>query len=54
MNERQDGIDDLFEIIEFALGCQGFKIMDGDGDTAVIRNPVTDTDYQIRIEEVAG
>ena len=39
---------------EPVLACAGYRIMDGDHDTLIIRNNETDTDYEIRVEEIAN
>jgi hypothetical protein len=45
---------DILEIIDNALACTGYKIMDGDSkEFLVFRNNHTDTDWQISLEELA-
>ena len=47
-------MSDVFEVIECALAKAGYKIMDGDENSIIIRNADVDTDYEIRIEELPG
>jgi len=42
----------IFEVIEDALALAGFKILDGDNDSIIIRHAPSDTDYEIKIEEL--
>ena len=42
----------FFALIEPVLACAGYRIMDGDHDTLIIRNNETDTDYEIRVERL--
>lgn len=43
----------IFETMEIALARAGFRILDGDKDTIIIREPGEDRDFQIRVEEIA-
>ena len=52
--ERETAIGRIFALIEPVLACAGYRIMDGDHDTLIIRNNETDTDYEIRVEEIAN
>lgn len=42
---------DIFEVIESALAKAGYKVLDGDGDSIIIRHCNSDTDYQIYVKE---
>lgn len=42
---------DIFEVIEPALAKAGYKILDGDGDSIIIRHSNSDTDYKIHVKE---
>lgn len=42
---------DIFEVIESALAKAGYKVLDGDGDSIIIRHNNSDTDYQIHVKE---
>lgn len=41
----------IFEVIETALAKTGYKILDGDGDSIIIRHSNSDTDYKIHVKE---
>ena len=41
----------IFEVIETALAKAGYKILDGDGDSIIIRHSNSDTDYKIHVKE---
>jgi hypothetical protein len=45
---------DIFEVIELALAKAGYKVLDGDSDSIIIRHPNSDTDYKIQVTELAG
>lgn len=45
---------DIFEVIENALARAGYKILDGDADSIIIRHANSDSDYQIKVAEVAA
>lgn len=45
---------EVFEIIEDALALAGYKILDGDKDTVVIRDAKNDMDFEIRVLEIVG
>lgn len=45
---------DIFEVIECALAKAGYKVLDGDGDSVIIRHANSDTDYAIRVTEAPG
>lgn len=40
---------DIFEVIEYALAKAGYKILDGDEDTIIIRHSNSDSDYCIKV-----
>ena len=42
---------DIFEVIESALAKAGYKVLDGDGNSIIIRHSDSDTDYQIYAKE---
>lgn len=44
--------DDLLTTIENLLSITGYKILDGDNSSIIIRNPSKDIDYEIKIEEL--
>ena len=44
---------DIFEVLETALAKAGYKVLDGDEDSIVIRHPNSDNDYEIRVTEIA-
>ena len=44
---------DIFEVIENALARAGYKIMDGDNNSVIIRHPNSDSDYRIKVTEEA-
>lgn len=45
---------DIFEVIETALARAGYKIMDGDSNSIIIRHANSDSDYEIKVNEIAG
>lgn len=45
-------VQDIFDIIETALEESGYTIMDGDGDSVLIRNKAENKDYEIKISEL--
>ena len=42
---------DIFDVIETALGKAGYKVIDGDDDSIIIRHSNSDTDYEIKVIE---
>ena len=44
---------DIFEVVETALAKAGYKVLDGDEDSIVVRHPNSDNDYEIRVTEIA-
>lgn len=42
---------DIFEVIETALAKAGYKVLDGDRDSIIIRHNNSDTDYKIHVRE---
>lgn len=45
---------DIFEVIENALAKAGYKVLDGDENSIIIRHANSDTDYQILVKENPG
>ncbi|MBQ9954764.1 MAG: hypothetical protein IJO87_04975 [Eggerthellaceae bacterium] len=43
---------EIFEIIESALALAGYKVLDGDNDTVIVRHATGDTDYEIKVSEI--
>ena len=43
---------DIFEVIECALAKAGYKILDGDYDSIIIRHTNSDRDYEVKIVEI--
>lgn len=43
---------DIFEVIEFALARAGYRLLDGDKDSIIIRHPNSDSDYLIKVVEI--
>lgn len=46
--------DKIFDLIEEALAKAGFKILDGDHNCVIVRDPKNDKDYEIKVEDIAG
>lgn len=44
--------DDIFDVIEPALERAGYRILDGDSDSVIIRCPNSDLDYEIYLREI--
>ncbi len=44
---------DIFDIIENALAKAGYKVLNGDKNSIVIRHVNSDTDYVVTVEETA-
>jgi len=44
---------DIFAVIEAALAKAGYKILDGDHDSVIIRHANSDSDYEISVKEIA-
>ena len=44
--------NEIFERVEYALAAAEFRILDGDADCVIIRNPATDTDFQIQVSVI--
>lgn len=44
---------DIFDIIESALAKAGYKIVDGDANSVIVRDFADGKDYEIKINEVA-
>lgn len=45
---------EIFDIIESSLALAGYDVIDGDRDNVIIRHGESDTDYEIKIEELPG
>jgi len=43
---------DIFEVIETALAKAGYKVLDGDSDSIVVRHVNSDSDYQIKVTSI--
>lgn len=54
INTRDKTESRIFETIEIALARAGFRILDGDRNTVIIREPKEDRDFQIKLEEIPG
>lgn len=52
--EHDNEINRIFGYIEPILAKAGYRIMDGDHETLIIRNAEKDADYSIRIEQIAN
>ena len=42
---------DIFEVIECALAKAGYKVLDGDESSIIIRHANSDSDYRISVKE---
>lgn len=51
MNEK-DVVKEILEIIDVAVAKVGYKVLDGDAESIIIRNPKTDRDFEIKVEEI--
>lgn len=51
---KREGCSGIFDAIEGALAMAGYTILDWDGDTVYVRDKESDTDYKIRINEIAN
>lgn len=43
----------ILEIIDNSLAAAGFKVMDGDADSIIIRDAEHDADFAIKVEDLA-
>ena len=43
---------DIFEVIEDALADAGYKILDGDSSSVIIRDAKNDMDFEIKVTEI--
>ena len=43
--------EDIFDIIESALAKAGYKIVDGDANSVIVRDFADGKDYEIKINE---
>lgn len=50
--KRDKTVTRIFDAMEKALALEGFKLLDGNDDTLIIREPKEDRDYQIKVEEI--
>ena len=48
-SEQSEAKDQILEVIDHALPLAGYKIMDGDHDSVIIRHNASDTDYEIKV-----
>ncbi|MBQ7346010.1 MAG: hypothetical protein IJW45_08125 [Oscillospiraceae bacterium] len=46
--------NDILEVIECALAKAGYKVLDGNKNSIIIRDANSDTDYNIRVSEIPG
>lgn len=44
----------LFSVIEDAVAMHGFKVMDGDDESVIVRSSELDMDFEISIKQLAG
>jgi hypothetical protein len=52
-NEKvEDLFGDIMEIIDSALALAGYKIIDGDRNSLILRHSREDTDFEIKIQEL--
>lgn len=45
---------EIFDVIESALTRAGYKILDGDAYTVIVRDCKTDKDYEIEVKEAVS
>ncbi len=45
---------DIFDVIEQALALAGYKVLDGDRNSIIIRHKSSDSDYEIKITEIGS
>lgn len=45
-------VDCIYEVIETAIALAGFKIMDGERKSVIIRHSASNTDYEIKVTEL--
>lgn len=43
---------DIFEVIEYALAKAGYKVLDADLNSIVLRHENGDRDYEVKIVEI--
>lgn len=48
-NEPSDIKAHILEVIDHALPLAGYKVMDGDNDSVIIRHSGSDTDFEIKV-----
>ena len=44
-----DVIAHIMEVLDRAMPLAGYKVMDGDGDSVIIRHSESDTDFEIKV-----
>ena len=59
LNQKQGSENDsrcqtIFDIIGSACALAGFKIIDGNRNSVIIRSAASDTDYEITVTELPG
>ena len=42
----------IFDVMESALALAGYEIMDGDRDSVIIRHCTSDSDFEIKVDEI--
>jgi len=52
-NDRVGTVQHIFNVIDNALAMAGYKILDGDRDSVIIRYSRLDADFEIKISEIA-
>ena len=50
----EKGIKDIMNILDSSLALGGYKIMGGGRDSLVIRDNDSDTDYEIKVDEITN
>lgn len=50
--ERSDTATDIFDTIESSLTLAGYEVMDGGRDWLIIRHSKSDTDFEIKVNEL--
>lgn len=43
---------DIFDVIEQALALAGYKVLDGDHDSIIVRHTNSDSDYEIKVTKI--
>lgn len=47
-------VERIFSFIDSAVALAGFKVLDGDRNSVIIRHCESDTDFEIKVEEIPG